>query len=755
MTARRAPALGVLAVLLLAGCVSTHTAPPVASNASSGLDLSPDPVALTNDTPTSTFLVQNDTAGVDYTATTDSSCAGADGGIYVAGAGQPQTAVSGTPTMFVTYAVGTPPASCTLDVSDSNGETGTVGASYQTIVVVQSAARKPRTTLAVTRAPRAGTVAPQAITITQLNQIVALTVSGFAGKTTLSAGACATAAKGISVEPATLPAAGGSAAIAAFGIGAIAKSCTVTLSDTAGDSAAVAVTLAIPAINKFTVSPTTTTQFGCVSGAFPRHCQTIGTFTLSEAGATSFRMAPLAFPNTTCYDSFEGPLKMVVGSGAPTETVAGPTATVAFDGQLPATPLGCSRIPITDGGDPAQIVTVKVKAPIEPAPPPSIAATGAPNCVGTDPLAADPTAPHGMYAWAPNARDTTLLSDYVIGVDPTLCGASLVVFWTDLEPSKGSYAFNVAEAAAQPFVQHGLTVNLLFSEATETGTTNQVTPPWVLNEVPTFACTAGVTMPAYWDPTYESDWTTFIAAAIAYFSTTSTIKNNIGYMRFATAGGAEALPPPGYNDGGTCQAGWANLGYTYDVWQAHELRVLQAMAATPSTHQIMASLPSVSTSVGLAPGEAPGIYAMSNAFAAVAAANGIGLSNESLGSENVTAPGTTPGPCNPAAKMIVLHWCQAYVKYAGQVPLAMQPITATYNTSGGNVIDITNLLAYALDNNMQIFELYPEEWLEANGVTQWQPYDPTEKATYRKALDDAALILGTHPTPAPDTVPPP
>jgi hypothetical protein len=71
----------------------------------------------------------------------------------------------------------------------------------------------------------------------------------------------------------------------------------------------------------------------------------------------------------------------------------------------------------------------------------------------------------------------------------------------------------------------------------------------------------------------------------------------------------------------------------------------------------------------------------------------------------------------------------------------MQPITASLNTNHG-LIDISNLLQYALANKIQIFELYPDEWLEANGATDWQPFDPAKQAKYRAALDSASRILG-------------
>ena len=71
----------------------------------------------------------------------------------------------------------------------------------------------------------------------------------------------------------------------------------------------------------------------------------------------------------------------------------------------------------------------------------------------------------------------------------------------------------------------------------------------------------------------------------------------------------------------------------------------------------------------------------------------------------------------------------------------MQPITATRNTTYGK-IDISNLLQYALDNKIQIFELYPDEWLEANGAKEWQWFEPAKQAKYKAALLSASQVLG-------------
>ena len=140
----------------------------------------------------------------------------------------------------------------------------------------------------------------------------------------------------------------------------------------------------------------------------------------------------------------------------------------------------------------------------------------------------------------------------------------------------------------KPFVDAGLTVNLLFAAAGE-GKDNTTTPHWVMAEVPKTFC-GGVHLPIYWNPKFEAEWSAFIRQAITYFSHQSPIKNQIGYLRFATGAGAEALPPPGAT-GGPCAKLLANHGYSYQVWKTHTLRILDAMASVPTTHQIVAALP--------------------------------------------------------------------------------------------------------------------------------------------------------------------
>jgi hypothetical protein len=56
-------------------------------------------------------------------------------------------------------------------------------------------------------------------------------------------------------------------------------------------------------------------------------------------------------------------------------------------------------------------------------------------------------------------------------------------------------------------------------------------------------------------------------------------------------------------------------------------------------------------------------------------------------------------------------------------------------------MDISNLLQYALANKIQIFELYPEEWLQADSPTS-PGFVAANQARYKAALQAASMVLG-------------
>ncbi len=741
-----------LLILALAACSSGGSVPiaPSLPGAQRGsLEVSPTPVQLTDDAPADSFTVSGDTPGVAYTPVADPTCTGAAGAIAVAGDGQAQIDQAGVPLMFLVYATGaTPPATCGVIVSGSDGSVSTASLTSAVNPLITDASQKKRAAIDVAIAPGAD---PTSVTIARANQIVPVTVSGFSGTTAATVASGCTSGSGIQVSPKTVAGGAGTFTVVPFGQGAIAKSCTLDVADGSGDHVAVPVTLAIPALQKFTATPKTV-QFGCAGSTAPAACQTVQSVALSEPGASTFSIVTRPGLKGNCSNAFVGPLKMTTGNGVYAQSVAGPSASVAFNGLLPGNALGCASIFVTDNGDPAQRLTIAVDQTFAP-PPPPVAPAAAPPCVGPDPRVAVPGAPHGMYVWNPYVVDGGIyesqLESNVIGKDPTLCGVSLVVQWSELETVKGVYDWSIIDdpvhGLAAPYVNAGLTVNLLFSDGPERGQRNPVTPAWVTDPVgsggdgvPVVQCDGQPPAPDYMDPTFESDWFAFIRHAIAHYSyNASALAPRIGYMRFAIGFGVEAIPA--HFDTGAhadCLGKWQQspVNFTYDGWVQHAKNVVNAMGAQLTDKQLLVALN------GLDGG--PSIYDYPNAVAQDAASKGIGFGTENLGIANVALPTSTPAACNPQAKVVNLYWCQALTRHVGQVPFEFQTIVAsTAPQPGVSPIDLGKALEYGLDNNTQIFELYPQEWMAAD-VTGFTT--AADQAAHKAALTQASVVLGAH-----------
>ena len=319
----------------------------------------------------------------------------------------------------------------------------------------------------------------------------------------------------------------------------------------------------------------------------------------------------------------------------------------------------------------------------------------------------------------------------VIGKDPTLCGASLVIFWSAVETAKGVYDWTAVTTAAQavhrrrPHRQSAVLGSHrsghdqpghagVGDRAGQRGRRRRGIGH--LRRQPT--------MPVYWDPAYEAAWTSFIAAAIQQFSFgNSPIATNVGYMRFAT-GRRRRSAGAGRR---TATAAIARrcgpaAGYTYDVVErargAHHQRHGYANRPTSRSWRRWRRRPAPRTSTTRRTRALQSRSRDKSAFR-----------SRTWASATWPPRHRRPAPCDPQAQIANLHWCQAYTNYVGQVPFAAQPITATTNT---NVVtmDIAKLLQYGLANHIQIFELYPEEWLSANSPT-WPSFDarPSRQST--------------------------
>ena len=750
----------LLSAIVVAACSgSTGFTPPPSTGSQSAFTLSPSSIDLTPNALSDTFNGQGDTAGVSYTPNASAGCSTLTGSIVVSGDGTAQLDVAGAPLLFTVAAVGaTPPPTCAITVSGSDGSSATVIINYSNTPVTDIPDALHR--INVTNITRSSTsTTPTALSFTSL-LAQDLTVAGFSGNVSAAA-TCKSKSSGLTVAPSQVTS-GGTFTVIPYGQGSITNTCTITLLDQSKNSEAVSVAVSIGALAKLTAAPRNA-QFGCAGSSSPYNCQTIALVAVAENGTQTYNIVTRPTISGTCAKAFYGPLTMTDDGKTFAQSITGSAVTLAFAGLLASRSLNCSQIVVSDSNTPAQRVSIAVNSTLASAPS-GLAAAAAPPCSGPDARVADPSAPHGMYVWNPFKVDGGAyeadIEQYVIGKDssgkpkdPNICGASLVVEWKEVEATKGTFTWNNVISQAMKYTSQGLTVNLLFFEATESSSTtpptNGATPTWVTDpsgdDVPVVNCPSPQPpYPDYMNSTYEGDWEDLISHAVTEFTTPgkTAINASIGYMRFAIGAGTEAYA--GHMTGTSadalaCLAAWQAqpVDWTYDNWVTHTRHIINYIGSL-NTHgvQVMAAMNEI-------PDNPNTIYDYSNAEAEVAANNGIGFGTENLGIGDVAdTNGKAPQPCNTQIQNASIYWCQAFFRHVGTVPFEFQPIEAVANKSAGYDIDFTNLLQYALMNNTQIFELYPEDWLEADAPTQMFPGFGADQKTWKAAMSNTAVIVG-------------
>ena len=737
--------LAIGSAILVSACSgSLSSTPPSLAGSSSSFSLAPSEIDLTPGVPWDTFNAQGDTVGVSYTPYAPAACSTSTGSIVVSGQGVAQFDVAGSPLLFVVAAVGaTPPSSCTIVVAGSDGSAAVVQVNYSNDPVTDLPDARQR----VYAAPG---VAPTALSFTSLGSVQEIAVSGFVGVTKASV-SCHVVSSGVQVTPTKLNGPG-TFTVVPYGQGGVSNNCGIAITDTQGNQGTVAVALSIGALAKLTAAPRQL-EFACAGSAAPYNCQSMQPVAIAENGTHTYSIVTRPTLKGSCANVFYGPLTMTADGTTFAQSITGSALTLSFAGLLDtAPPPNCTQIVITDGETPAQRAKVGVVSAAAP-PPSSLSGATPPPCTGTDHRVADPTAPHGMYVWNPYKVNGGVyeqyLEQYVIGKDPNLCGVSILVQWADVEPTKGTFDWSQVITWAQPYVNAGLTVNLLFADASEVGTSNSATPKWVTDpsgdDVATITCSGQPSYPNYLDSTFEKDYEAFIAAAIAEFTQPapagSSITSSIGYMRFGIGAGVEAYPAhlDGYpND--ACSKAWIAVTPVtesfFDGWVAHTRKIVNYMGSLNANgKQLMIALNEI-------PGYTNTFYDYPNDGAEVAANNSVGFGTENLGIGHVADAGTAPAPCNPLGTDGSIYWCQAFNRHVGTVPFEFQPIEAVAVPLPAYNISFPNLLQFALDNNTQLFEIYPEDWLEADSPTQMFPGGGGNSATWKSAFNATALIVG-------------
>jgi hypothetical protein len=736
--------------MLLSACSGSSGLTPPSSGSLAGsqssFSLAPDEIYLTPDAPADTFNAQGDTVGVSYTPITPAACSSSAGSIVVSGNGIAQVDVAGAPLLFTVAAVGaTPPATCTIIVVGSDGSAAYVLVNYSNTPVTDLPTARNR----IYATPIA---TPSALSFTSLASVQEVAVSGFSGATKASV-QCHLASSGVQVSPTQLTGPG-TFTVIPFGQGGVANNCSIGIADAAGDHGTIAVALSIGALAKLTAAPRQL-QFACAGQNTPYNCQSMQAVAVAEDGTHTYSIVTRPTLKGSCANVFYGPLTMTADGTTFAQSVTGSAVTLTFAGLLnTAPPPNCSQIVITDDGSPAQRAKIGIVSAAA-SPPPSLSSATPPPCTGTDHRVADPTAPHGLYVWNPYKVDGGVyeqyIEQYVIGKDaggkpkdPNICGVSLLVGWSDVEKTKGNFDWSQVITWAQPYVNAGLTVNLLFADASEVGS-NTATPSWVTDpsgdNVAAIACDGQPSYPNYIDPTFEADYKAFIAAAVAEFSqpapTGSSITSSIGYMRFGLGAGVEAYPAHFSNyPNDACSQAFMADGYSFDAWVTHTRHIVNYMGSLNTNgKQLMIALNEVA-------GYPDSFYDYPNDGAEVAANNSVGFGTENLGIGHVADAGTSPAPCNPQGTDGSIYWCEAFTRHVGTVPFEFQPIEAVANPQPNYNISFPNLLQFALDNNTQLFEIYPQDWLEADSPTQMFPGGGGDSATWKSAFNATALIVG-------------
>jgi hypothetical protein len=387
---------------------------------------------------------------------------------------------------------------------------------------------------------------------------------------------------------------------------------------------------------------------------------------------------------------------------------------------------GCSG----SGGGPATIP-----------PPAGIARQAMPglrSCRQPAPRAPDPDGVHGLMVWLDSVEETKndpAILKYV-AADPNLCGASIVVLWSGIDRGPNAnpqYDFSPIERTIQPWIAAHKIVNLLLTGVDEVGTSDRATPAWVLaqtgpNHVDLVPCTdpgGGVVVPptpVYWQPGYLTPWHKFISAVIRRYGRNP----NLGYMRFGLGAGAEDFPQHGAD--GNCFPVWhKKYGLSGRFWAQYSARLTSFIAAAARRDDSSAQ-----QMVALNPFDDPKQpFNVQNEVANVAAADGVGFGTENLGSGQY---GSVVEKCTPKE-----YWCEAFMAHAGHVPLEFQPINFTLKP-GTHILPLPKLLAYALYNDAQVFEIYPQDWLTADDPHYWT-YG-AHHAAWERAFTKAAGILG-------------
>ncbi len=323
-----------------------------------------------------------------------------------------------------------------------------------------------------------------------------------------------------------------------------------------------------------------------------------------------------------------------------------------------------------------------------------------------------PNAPHGLFVILfPGARVNAQAK--LLLHNPAVCGANFYIVWNEVDrgPSASSrYNWSSIDEQIAPWVAAKKKVNLIIW-ATTYSKNASATPDYVFAKVPSVNCPAFGHVPVFWNSEFMRNYQSFMAVVVEKFGKNPAV----GYIRFGLGAGGEIYP--------ACMHFMRDQGFSDDTWKKYIFDMLDYEKSLNSPKQL---------AVGLnAYGEPPKLD-FSAVVAEHAARDGIAIGNQGLSADD---------PRNDAAgKPCMADWCRVFRQARGKVPLVLQTLGPTKPDHSGDVGSLVDMLPFAVNQRVQIFEIYLQDWLVA--YDPYTPGYPQHHEEYRRVLEDAAKVLG-------------
>jgi hypothetical protein len=220
-----------------------------------------------------------------------------------------------------------------------------------------------------------------------------------------------------------------------------------------------------------------------------------------------------------------------------------------------------SKVTTTTGSTSTTSATSTTTTTTVPTPPPKSPPADPPSSTSVPaekpaPVTSDPNF-KGIYEFAGGNSSTDATA-------PDLAGVVLIYYWSQIEPQKGAFDWNLITNDMAPWVAAGKKVILRISTSGQADWdppySGDATPQWVFEDGAQSIVDSGETIPVYWDQAYLTDYSSFVQS----FSQEFNGNPSVAFIEAGIGMGGETLPET--NGSASSAADWDADGYTDALW---------------------------------------------------------------------------------------------------------------------------------------------------------------------------------------------